>query len=88
MDDFDVDESFAVPAGQSADDVVDAYRRACDRSRSVVATRSLDDATALPHWYFGITTVRFVLFHMVRETARHSGHMDVLRELTDGQVGF
>jgi hypothetical protein len=60
----------------------------CARSREILERHSLDDVTLLPHWYFGHTTARFVLFHLVRETSRHVGHMDVLRELTDGATGF
>lgn len=32
-------------------------------------------------------TMRWVLIHMIEETARHAGHMDILRELTDGATG-
>ncbi len=32
-------------------------------------------------------TVRWVLAHLVEETARHAGHADILRELVDGQTG-
>jgi hypothetical protein len=28
-----------------------------------------------------------VLLHLVQEYARHLGHLDVVRELIDGQVG-
>jgi len=28
-----------------------------------------------------------VLIHMIEETAPHAGHMDILRELTDGASG-
>ena len=33
------------------------------------------------------TTLRWALLHMVEETARHAGHMDITRELLDGRVG-
>ena len=32
-------------------------------------------------------TLRWVLIHMIEETARHAGHLDILRELTDGATG-
>jgi uncharacterized damage-inducible protein DinB len=32
-------------------------------------------------------TIRWVLTHVIQETARHVGHLDVLRELADGTVG-
>ena len=31
--------------------------------------------------------MRWVLIHMVEETARHAGHLDILRELIDGRTG-
>jgi hypothetical protein len=31
--------------------------------------------------------VRLVLHHLIEETARHLGHLDLLRELADGQTG-
>jgi hypothetical protein len=31
--------------------------------------------------------MRWVLIHMIEETARRAGHMDILRELIDGQTG-
>jgi hypothetical protein len=79
--------SFSVD-GLTISDVVDDYQRACERSRAVVAeAASLEVQTIEPHWFFEIVTLRWILFHMTRETARHAGHMDVLRELTDGQTG-
>jgi len=32
-------------------------------------------------------TVRWLLAHVVQETARHVGHMDLLREMADGSRG-
>lgn len=88
MNDYDNDVTFVVAPERTVADVVDEYAQACARSRSTIATHSLDDVTVLPHWHFGHTTARFVLFHLIRETSRHVGHMDVLRELTDGAIGF
>ena len=31
--------------------------------------------------------LRYALVHMIEETARHCGHLDLLREATDGQTG-
>jgi hypothetical protein len=32
-------------------------------------------------------TLRWMLNHIVEETARHAGHADILRELVDGRTG-
>jgi uncharacterized damage-inducible protein DinB len=48
------------------------------------ALKKLDpDATAAD----GERTVRWILAHVAQETARHVGHLDLLRELADGQSG-
>ena len=31
--------------------------------------------------------LRYALTHMIEETARHCGHLDLLREVTDGRTG-
>jgi hypothetical protein len=28
-----------------------------------------------------------VLFHLIEETARHNGHIDILRDMADGVTG-
>ncbi len=33
-------------------------------------------------------SVRWVLHHILEETARHAGHADITRELIDGAVGW
>jgi hypothetical protein len=32
-------------------------------------------------------TLRWNMFHLVEETARHNGHLDILCELADGVTG-
>ena len=32
-------------------------------------------------------SARYVILHLIEETARHLGHLDLLRELADGSVG-
>ena len=31
--------------------------------------------------------LRWILIHMIEETARHNGHLDILREKIDGATG-
>ena len=73
----------------SVDEVITDYLAAVDRSREIVRTApSLEARSVLPHDYFGIVTLRWILLHMTTETTRHAGHLDILRELTDGQTGY
>ena len=34
------------------------------------------------------SSLRWVVVHMIEETARHTGHADVVRELLDGATGY
>ena len=62
------------------------YEGACDRSRAVTDGAALDDV-AVHGWRGGKPTFRWVLGHMLEETARHCGHLDILREQLDGTTG-
>jgi hypothetical protein len=50
------------------------------------AVRSIVDLTTPGRSGDG-TDLRFVLIHLINETARHAGHADAVRELLDGTVG-
>jgi uncharacterized damage-inducible protein DinB len=50
------------------------------------AVRRIGDLTT-PCRYGEDTDLRFVLVHLINETARHAGHADAVRELLDGTVG-
>lgn len=83
--DQDPDWEFHSANEQPLGDVVDLYQAACARSRAVTADLDMDHAVVDER---GRTiTLRFVLVHLVEETARHLGHLDVLRELADGRTG-
>jgi uncharacterized damage-inducible protein DinB len=63
------------------------YRRRWARVDAIVAAHELDDLCARMDPGDPPTNLRWVLTHLVQETARHAGHADILRELTDGQTG-
>jgi len=86
--DWEGPESFVIDDAATVEGLDADYRAACRRSDEVVAAAPSLDCTAVrEHWYFGPVTLRWILGHLTRETARHAGHLDVLRELTDGSVG-
>jgi Protein of unknown function (DUF664) len=62
------------------------YQAACEQSRAAAAEHELDHV--VPHDRLGSVSLRWILVHMVEETARHAGHADILREQTDGSTGF
>ncbi|MEV4441003.1 DinB family protein [Streptomyces sp. NPDC049577] len=63
------------------------YEEQSARYRRLVASSDLD-ATARravrDGWH---PNLRWILFHLIEETARHNGHADILRELADGRTG-
>lgn len=68
------------------DEVVARYQAACERSRAAIAGHDLDDEGVHPLDGEAFN-LRFALVHLVEETARHLGHLDILRELLDGTTG-
>jgi hypothetical protein len=79
--------TFRLDASDSVASVLADYEIAVDESRAVAAVAALDDVAARPHPIFGAVTLRWVLVHLLEETARHAGHLDVMREALDGRTG-
>ena len=78
----DPDPSWNLADSDTPDTVLAAYEHEWLNSAEALATVSPDDVAA-----DGERTVRWILAHVVQETARHVGHLDFLRELADGEVG-
>lgn len=78
------DGDFTVAADLPLDRLLAEYADECEASRDVVAKLDLD--TEVPHKE-GLLSVRWVVLHMIEETARHAGHLDIVRENLDGAVG-
>lgn len=79
------DHEFVVGDEESVEDIVRGYLAACGRSRDAVADAPLEaHALRSSHAQY---TLRWIVVHMIEETARHAGQADILRELTDGASG-
>src|SRR5215470_5687881 len=64
------------------------YRQACERSRQAAAQADTVDQLSVQPLSDGRRfTLRWVLLHLLEETARHAGHADLLREAIDGTIG-
>jgi hypothetical protein len=66
------------------------YRDEIDRADSVIAATELDAPPRQPdplwaQWGVQFPDLRFILLHMIVETATHAGHLDAARELLDGK---
>lgn len=65
--------------------IIAFYREQVAESRRIVAEApSLETIAADPNRPHSL---RRILIHMIEEVARHNGHADIMRELTDGQTG-
>jgi hypothetical protein len=69
--------------------LLDEYDEECARSNATIAELSLDDVEKGPYAAKGEgASLRYVLCHMIEETARHLGHLDIIRELLDGTTSY
>ena len=76
---------FELPDDWTVDDVVAFYRAETAAVDAVLdRATSFDLPSAAP---VRPTTLRWVVVHLIEETARHAGHMDITRELLDGRTG-
>lgn len=64
-------------------EAVKAYLAQGERTNEIVRALDLDQPCAGEAGY----SVRWVLLHLLEETARHAGHADITRELIDGTIG-
>jgi len=89
--DWDADPNweFRTAAADSSAWLVQRYHEACERSRAVAAAAdTLDAPSAERSRQKGVPfTLRWILMHMIEETARHNGQADLLREALDGTTG-
>ena len=76
------------PASQdTVDAALTAYRQTwADVDTVVAGTPTLDQVSVIAD-DSGRPTLRWILAHLLEETARHAGHADILRELIDGVTG-
>jgi uncharacterized damage-inducible protein DinB len=88
--DADPDWEFRTALEDTPEALLAQYAESCARSRAVVAAadsldqRSVAESRHEPGQHF---TLRWILLHMIEETARHNGHVDLIREAIDGVTG-
>jgi uncharacterized damage-inducible protein DinB len=86
--DADPDYEFRTAADVDPEELRRRYEEACARSREVVAgAGSLEQLSVEKRQNGRHFDLRWVLLHLIEETARHAGHADLLREAVDGTVG-
>lgn len=77
---------FEFLAEESLGTLIAEYQAQCEESRRIAAGYPLDHT--VPHRRFGRVSLRWIYVHMIEETARHTGQLDILREQLDGATGF
>lgn len=82
----DPDADFRIEPDETVAGIIAFYQGEVTQSRQIVEAASLDDLAARP-WTSGPISLRWVVVHMIEETARHCGHADLLREAIDGVTG-
>ena len=83
-DEADKDLDFRIDPSDTIENITAFYQQEIARSRAIVGPASLDD---LARNMENPRSLRWIMVHMIEETARHAGHADILRELTDGAIG-
>jgi uncharacterized damage-inducible protein DinB len=86
----DEDADFHPGPDDTLADALAVYRAECERARAITnAAASLDEFSVVGvRWYdHRPVSLRWILVHMIEETARHAGHADLLRETIDGVTG-
>ncbi|MEO6999103.1 MAG: DUF664 domain-containing protein, partial [Terracoccus sp.] len=85
---FDDPDSEMRVEGVPLRQLLESYQRQCVVSNEIIAAHSLDESGQYAGWPAGQASLRWMLHHMLEETARHAGHLDLLRELLDGEKGY
>jgi uncharacterized damage-inducible protein DinB len=84
----DPDSDWRIEPGETPEEIKRFYRDQCDLNRKVVAGASLDDLATNPQLAGeGCPNLRWIMLHLIEETARHNGHADIVREVIDGTTG-
>ena len=84
--DDDPDADFRIEPGETVDSIRDLYATAVGEANAVIdAAESLDITGKVRDRE---RSLRWVLVHMIEETARHAGHADIIREQIDGVTGY
>lgn len=91
----DYHAGFRLEPGETLAGVLERYDAVAARTEAEVAmVADLGQAVPAPRgvpWYpddVEAWSVRWVLLHLIEETARHAGHADMVREALDGGTAF
>ena len=93
--DSEYEDNFRLEPGETLATVIDKYDAVARETEAVIEKiADLGQAVPVPPgvpWFpddVEAWTVRWVLLHLITETARHAGHADIVREAVDGATAF
>jgi uncharacterized damage-inducible protein DinB len=88
-------DGFRLTADETLADVLEAYAAvAAETEAAIAGIADLGQAVPVPKgvpWFpqdVEAWSVRWVLLHLIQETARHAGHADIIRESIDGATAL
>ena len=86
-------ECFQLVEGETVESQLAYWEKVAAETEAYIrSVPSLDDTFALPAqpWFppGGRVSHRWLCLHLIRETARHAGHADIVRESLDGRTAF
>jgi hypothetical protein len=80
------DDEFHPGAEVTLDAAVRGYRQRASMTDAVIRSLDLTQRSDSRSWARG-HDLRWVVLHLINETARHAGHADATREMLDGRTG-
>ncbi|MFD8720639.1 DinB family protein [Streptomyces sp. NPDC059629] len=83
----DPDREMRIAVGFPLEQLLAEYGEQSARYRELVASTDLDTTARTAIRDGRHPDLRWILLHLTEETARHNGHLDILRELLDGSTG-
>jgi uncharacterized damage-inducible protein DinB len=92
---IDYENGFRLGPEETLESTLDEYAQIADETEATVSSIG-DMGYAVPvppgvPWFpkdVDAWSLRWVLLHVIEETARHAGHADIIREAVDGGTGF
>jgi uncharacterized damage-inducible protein DinB len=85
FDENDREADMRAEQDETTAEILEYYGQARAAADRAIEELDLDDVGTA--WFGESVSMRWVLIHMIEETARHAGHMDIVRELIDGATG-
>lgn len=92
--DEEYEANFRMAADETLSGILAMYDDIATETERVTAGCQMDDPVPVPKdvpWFpddVDAWSVRWVLLHLIQETARHAGHADIVRESVDGATAF